>query len=91
MKGHNGMIKTLEVKIPVSVPDGLAVIGVVNIKNGCCNDRPVLITANHTHNGGINYACQCSCGCWCTTGHRTVSDAVKDYEHMNEGRRDYAD
>lgn len=58
------------------------VMGIVYMHNGCCKNKPVLITENH-YKQGINYSCQCSCGTWCTTGHPTVAGAVKDYQTMS--------
>lgn len=60
------------------------VIGIVYMKNGCCNDQPVLLTANRcTHwKEGINYSCQCGCGGWCTNGHDSASGALQEYEGM---------
>ena len=60
------------------------VIGIVNnIKNGCCKDQPILITATYNPAIGRVYSCQCGCGCWCTTGHPTPSGALKDYQTMS--------
>lgn len=61
------------------------VMGIVWMKNACCKDQPVLITANAHSNGGINYSCQCGCGAWCTTGHPTPVGALKDYQTMSNG------
>ena len=68
------------------VLEPLATIGFANIHNGCCKDRPVLITANKAQNwpGGINYSCQCACGMWCTNGHGTAGEALSEYEQMTE-------
>ncbi len=60
------------------------VIGIVYTENGCCKDKPVLITKNNYH-GGANYSCQCICGTWCTTGHPTPTGALKDYQTMSNG------
>ena len=65
------------------------VVGIVFMKNGCCEDQPVLITENNHPNPKIkkNYSCQCGCGAWCTTGHPTPVGALKDYETMsNNGK-----
>ena len=68
------------------VPTGFSVIGVIHGYNGCCEDRPYIVTANKCDGwpGGINYACQCSCGLWCTSGHGTIGEAVSEYEEMTE-------
>lgn len=75
------MDKVLRLEIPSSVSQKYSVLGVVNDFNGCCQDRPILITGNKVHNH-INYSCQCACGMWCTNGHRTASEALKEYEEM---------
>ena len=70
---------------PSNVAKYLVVIGIVYMKNGCCKDQPVLITANRHPEVGINYSCQCGCGMWCTTGHPTPVGALKDYQTMSNG------
>ncbi len=62
------------------------VIGIVNMRNGCCNDQPILLTSNRCDQwkDGINYSCQCGCGGWCTNGHSTASAALMEYERMTE-------
>lgn len=60
-----------------------AVIGLVYMKNGCCEDKPVVITQARTPGGAIS--CQCACGGWCTNGHRTATAAVLEYNHMSKG------
>jgi len=67
------------------VKDIYRVHGVVFMKNGCCEDQPVLITANYNPSveGGVNYSCQCGCGIWCTTGHPTPVGALRDYQTMS--------
>lgn len=64
------------------VKDSLVVTGIVYMANGCCKDKPVLVTVNRMPNGELNYSCQCSCGAWCTTGHPTSVGALRDYQTM---------
>lgn len=66
-----------------SVADHFLVTGIVYMKNGCCEDKPVLVTANKHPDIGINYSCQCACGAWCTTGHPTPVGALRDYQTMS--------
>lgn len=78
----------LEIKMPVTVSKCYAVIGIVSTKNGCCADRPVLITVNRCEvsperPAGINYSCQCACGGWCTNGHADAAGALAEYEAMS--------
>lgn len=68
---------------PDNVNDYLSVVGIVYMKNGCCDNQPVLITANYHKPTGINYSCQCGCGAWCTTGHPTPVGALRDYQTMS--------
>ena len=75
------MEKTLKIEIPINISSVFSVIGIVNDLNGCCTDRPILITGNKIDNR-INYSCQCACGMWCTSGHMTASEALKEYEEM---------
>lgn len=75
------MDKVLRLEIPISVSQQYSVVGVVNDFNGCCQDRPILITGNKVHDH-INYSCQCACGMWCTNGHITASEALQEYEEM---------
>lgn len=65
------------------VKDSLVVTGIVYMRNGCCEDKPVLVTANLMGDGRINYSCQCKCGMWCTTGHPTSVGALRDYQTMS--------
>ena len=76
--------KKLNYSIDVIVPDHLKVIGIMTTKNGCCENRPYLLTSNKAScwPGGINYSCQCSCGMWCTNGHGTPGGAIDEYEEM---------
>ena len=77
------MDQILKVEIPVQVSSPYKVLAVVNDLNGCCKDRPILITGNKWHDR-INYSCQCACGMWCTNGHTTASAALKEYEEMTK-------
>lgn len=55
------------------------------IRNGCCNDLPVLITTNIRPDGKTNYSAQCACGSWVTTGKDSAAEALKEYERMSRG------
>lgn len=68
---------------PKNVPGRFLVTGIVNMRNGCCDNQPVLITASYNAKTGIVYSCQCGCGAWCTTGHPTPVGALKDYQTMS--------
>lgn len=57
-------------------------IGIVYMKNGCCKDRPVVLTRSICG----AYSAQCACDGWCTGGHMTATAAIKEYEHMSAGR-----
>ena len=61
------------------------VMGIVYMKNGCCDDRPVVITKARMPGGAIS--CQCACGGWCTNGHQTATAAVLEYKYMTERER----
>lgn len=76
--------KELSVKIKCHIKSGFQVIGIAAVPNGCCPDRPVLITANRIGRESeyINYSCQCSCDGWCTTGCASVSEALREWEKM---------
>ncbi len=78
------MEKTLKIETNVDVQERYTVIGIMNLENGCCLSRPVLLTFNKTnaYPSGINYSCQCACGRWCTTGHETPGEAIDDYIDM---------
>lgn len=75
------MDSILKVEVPVSVSRPYYTIGLVRDHNGCCSNRPILITGNKVDDH-INYSCQCACGMWCTNGHRSASEALKEYEEM---------
>lgn len=74
---------TLEISVPVFVSQQYTIIGAMRIKNGCCKNKPVIITVNPLRAGRLNYSCQCACGGWCTSGHSTVSKALEEYEEMS--------
>lgn len=68
------------------------IVGIVYHANGCCPDKPIIITANETnvseyHPDGVNYSCQCACDCWCTNGHGTPSEALAEYEDMTKRKK----
>lgn len=69
-----------------NVDKGFDVVGVAMIKNGCCEDEPVLITQTK---GTDVYSCQCACGLWCTTGVPTWDGALDHYRRMSEGETLY--
>ena len=75
---------TINPKHDVRVTNDFAITGISYAENGCCEDRPILITVTRAT---INlekpiYSCQCACGLWCTTGHTSDWEALKDYEEM---------
>lgn len=79
----------INIDLEANVSLGHHVIGVLSGKNGCCNDKPYLLTVNKTKKSesrpdGLNYSCQCSCGGWCTNGHRYKGDAINEYEAMSQ-------
>lgn len=78
-----------DVKFRAFVQKPFQPIGAVYITNGCCRNRPVLITANKRTNGTLNYSCQCACGGWVTTGCDTASEALQHYERMTAGENLY--
>lgn len=75
------MEQTIKIEVPATISKGFYPIGFVRDYNGCCSDRPILITANKAEYR-LNYSCQCACGMWCTNGHKTASEALKEYEEM---------
>lgn len=77
----------VEFKATISPP--FTPVGFVYIRNGCCKNRPVIITENELANGKKNYSAQCACGGWCTTGCKTASDALQHYERMTAGENLY--
>ena len=54
------------------------------IKNQCCEDKPVLLMMNLNGKNGedISYACECECGMWNTIAFRTPVEAIMAYEMM---------
>lgn len=77
-------MKTLDFSLnKARVSDHYVVSGIVYMMNGCCKDKPVLVTVNRMPDGELNYSCQCSCGAWCTTGHPTPVGALRDYQTMS--------
>lgn len=79
------MDKILKLEIPVNITPPYHITGVVNDFNGCCKNKPILITVNKWHDR-LNYSCQCACGMWCTNGHTSASEALKEYEGMTQRR-----
>ena len=65
---------------PSKVANYFEVIGILNIKNKCCSNEPVLITKTKGQNV---YSCQCGCGGWCTDGFSTIQGAINDWVRMN--------
>lgn len=60
------------------------VTGISYQPNGCCENRPILITAARREGNNYCFSCQCACGFWCSNGFDNPSDALKDYEKMTE-------
>lgn len=58
-----------------------SVVGAIEMKNKCCDGRPVLITKT---NGVDVWSCQCACGGWCTNGCFSIPDAVAEWERINK-------
>lgn len=65
----------------IEIGSGYKPIGLIFMKNGCCEGRPVVVTRSDMG----AWSCQCSCGAWCTNGHATATAAVLEYEHMSRG------
>ena len=72
----------VDVRELIECTPGFYPVGLIYMKNGCCEDRPVVITVS----GSGYYSCQCACGGWCTNGHRTATVAVLEYKHMSKGK-----
>lgn len=83
--------ETYQVEFRALVQKPFEPIGAVYIKNGCCKNRPVLITANRTTSGRLNFSCQCACGLWCTSGARSASGALQQWERMSAGEDLYGE
>lgn len=59
------------------------IIATVNMKNHCCEDKPVLIVRN-SGNGDPTYSSECACGSWCTGAQFSPAMALWEYEVMND-------
>ena len=70
----------------VFISNHFAITGISYAENGCCEDQPILITVTRetVNKETPVYSCQCACGMWCTTGHFTDWEALKDYEEMTK-------
>lgn len=81
---HGNGNYTVDIQQDVSVSQNYAITGISYEENGCCEDKPILITVSigSVINKKPIYSCQCACGFWCTTGHVTDWEALKDYEEM---------
>lgn len=74
----------------ISVRSKYQVKRVIWMKNGCCPDLPVLLTANWIkEDSRWNYSCQCACDGWCTTGCKTPEEAIDHYRRMSDGENLY--
>lgn len=74
----------------ISVRSKYQVRRVIWMKNGCCRDLPVLLTANWIkEDSRWNYSCQCACDGWCTTGCKTPEEAIDHYRRMSDGENLY--
>ena len=72
----------IRVNEEIEISSLYTVEGLVFMKNGCCEGRPVVITKSTL--GG--YSCQCSCGGWSSNGHKTRASAVLEYRRMSKGK-----
>ena len=59
-------------------------IGIINMENGCCKDRPVVIQKCIHSDGSVYYNCHCQCDMWVTSGHETIDEAVAEYADMTK-------
>lgn len=80
--------KKYEINVDVRVADYYTILGAIYAHNGCCENKPYLLTGNRCETSGqrpegINYSCQCACGMWCTNGHGTPEEAIAEYENMS--------
>jgi len=66
------------------IPNLYTPMAVVYVKNGCCDNQPVILTWNRRSDKRINYSCQCACGGWCTNGHSTIDKAINEYLDMTK-------
>lgn len=74
------MLRIIYMKM--DIPDGFYPVQILTMENGCCPDRPVVVTGNMLPAGTISYSAQCACGGWCTTGCLTTKEAVERYKKM---------
>jgi hypothetical protein len=65
----------------VYIPKAFTLVKLLNIKNGCCPGRPVVLV--RSCNGF--FSTQCACGLWCSNGHEEAETAIEEYERMNKG------
>ena len=72
----------------VNVQNHFYIVGRVTMKNGCCNDKDVIVTKTKGIEPPV-YSCQCACVGWCTTGLSTISEALNHYERMSKGENVY--
>lgn len=87
--GLDDLENTYQIELRAFVARPYKPIGAAYIENGCCRNRPVLITTNKRPDGSTSYSCQCACGGWCTTGCDTASEALQHYERMSRGENLY--
>ena len=78
-----------------SVPPRSKVESVIyNHWNGCCKDKPILITSHlvPTWDGErwrsgpfkLRFNATCACGKWCTSGQLTPEEALDQYDRMTD-------
>ena len=67
---------------------GLTIVGVIHMENGCCNDKPVVVTRVNRSAPPL-YACECACGGWCTGCCEHIDEAVNIYRRMCIGEPVY--
>lgn len=68
----------------IEISKYLRPLEIVQGVNGCCKDRPIILTTNKLPNGATNYSCQCACGGWCTSGYISRQGVIKEYKEMTE-------
>ena len=74
-----------EIREQIDLQGGLVPVAILTklfMENGCCSDRPVVVTGNKLEDGSVNYSAQCACGLWCTTGCSTPEAAISEYKRM---------
>ena len=76
--------------VAYKIDAGLEVIGFIKMKNGCCPDKPVLVTKVKGADPPL-YGCECACGMWCTTALRHVDHAINHYRRMGRGEDLYSE